>query len=146
MKKFETIMGVILIIFFLGAFLFVSLTNARTIEYTQAVPSVATGGGVTTADVVLLKSIFDNDLASITSITSSNAADFPAVDNYVIANKTLTVQGLAAADTRNLTIVYRYARFTGGWSGLDLFFLILPVLIIVMVVWYVVDGLRHGRR
>ncbi len=146
MKKFETVLSVILILFLVGSFLFVSLTNARSIEYTQPVPGVATASEVTSANVVLLKPIFDDDLASITSITSDNTADFPAIGSYTVATKTLAVAGLNASDIRNMTVVYRYARFTGSWGPIDVFMLLIPVLVIILVVWLAVDGLRHGRR
>ena len=93
--------------------------NIQTDAYTQAEASVstsyvdifeavATGAGVTTADVVLTEALWDDDVANVVSITSTHVPDTPTADSYVSGTKTLTVGGLIEAQTRTLTVTYKY--------------------------------------
>ena len=66
--------------------------------------TVATGVGETTANVTLLKAVFDNDTSTISF--SSNVSESLAVSTYDTATKTLGVSGLNAETTRELDVSY----------------------------------------
>ena len=93
--------------------------NIQTDAYTQAeagvstshvdiFEDVATGVGVTTADVVLSNALWADAVANVVSITSTHGEDTPTADSYVSGTKTLTVGGLIESQTRTLTVTYKY--------------------------------------
>jgi len=80
---------------------------------------VVTGEAETTGAVVLNYALLDDDVANVTSITSTEATDVPVADSYVAGTKTLTVSGLTASKTRTLTTTYKTLSqnvFTGFGS------------------------------
>lgn len=107
MKAVFAVLGVILILGMFGVAM-TGIDDARTSERTDAFAAVVTGGGITTADVELVADPYDDDILQVESITSDNVLDAPLPDAYVTATNLLTVRGLAAADTRTLTVVYNY--------------------------------------
>ena len=91
--------------------------------------NVTTGVGETTADVVLVKSLYDDDISTVTAL-SDNATDTPTVDSYDTATRALTVGGLQADSSREITVSYDVYSLTGGGaidtliSRIDLIWLI----------------------
>ena len=80
---------------------------------------VVTGGAETDGDVVLTYALLDDDVANVTSITSTEVTDVPVAGSYVAGTKTLTVTGLAVSKTRTLTTTYKTLSqnvFTGFGS------------------------------
>ena len=121
------------------------VANLRTDDVTQSEVAVATGGGVTTKDIVLDRELFGADGSHVTSITSSLPADIPLAGSYVDATDTLTITGLAASETRDLTIIYRSEKNDDFWSAIGPFmsFLIFGG-IIAAIVWGVWQGKHAG--
>jgi hypothetical protein len=73
----------------------------------------ATGVGVVTANVVLLKEVYDDDVSTI-SITSDTVTDTPTVVNYHTATRLLDINGLTANTTRTLSISYDIDALTAS--------------------------------
>ena len=143
MKKLKIVVEIALIVILLP-FAFTGLTSARTIEYVQTQPTVVTAAA-TTADVTLIKALFDDDVVYVTEITSSDTDDVPAVSSYNSGTKALTVQGLAENTTRTLYATYDYARFTGSYAAVDTIVGYLPMFIIFGLAFHVMLQVFSGR-
>ena len=65
---------------------------------------VTTAVAVTTANVTLLRAVFDNDTGTITF--TSNTTETPAVSTYNTTTRQLLVSGLEASTTRELDVTY----------------------------------------
>jgi hypothetical protein len=141
MKILEKFIGVVVILLLIG-YVFTGIDDARQKPYTQTAPLVVTASS-NTADVALVKPLFNDDLTSVTAITSSNSTDSPAVTDYNPAGDTLTVSGLTANSTRTLSIAYTYARLAGAQ---DTLFSILPFLIVIGVLFVVGMSWWASRR
>ena len=126
MKVVMGIIGVIVIVLFLSP-LRAGLLGARTNEYEQVTPAVTTAAGVTSANVTLLKPLWEDDIASVTALTSSDGDDTPAV--YSFASDVLLVTGLQAETSRTLTLTYRYGALTGTNAPADTFLNLLFIFI-----------------
>jgi hypothetical protein len=131
----------IAIIVLLAPFALDGLAGARQQTYLQTAPLVVTAA-VTTADVTLAKPLFEDDIVRVTTVTSSNATDTPAVTVYTPGTKALTVSGLAANTTRTLYVDYGYARFTGGT---DTLFSYLPMFIMLGLAVHVLMSMFRVR-
>ena len=119
----------------------------RSLEYT-APYIVTTGGGVTTADISLSQELF-SDATANAIITSNDTDDAPIPFAYVHATKVLTVSGLAASTTRNLSIVYRIDALT-DWPGASLVFRFMLMLLVVGIIGLIAGSVyqvtRSGRE
>lgn len=113
-----------------------SMDTIQSHEVSDVNVGVATGAGVTTADVVLTEDLFKDAVSKVVSITSNNVADVGpmAATVYVPATNTLTITGLAANDTRTLTIVHDVDSLA-DYTGLSMIVGISPMLI-----WLVILG------
>jgi hypothetical protein len=129
MKSLSYIIGLGVVLILLGAFL-TGIHNARVTSYSQIVPTVTTGGGVYSDDVTLIEPLFQDAIPSVLAITSSlsDPLEAPSASAYVPATKVLTVIGLKAGETRNLTITYDYGSLD---ATSDTFMNLLPLLLIV---------------
>ena len=81
-----------------------AVQSFRTSSRTDTFPGTATGG-VSSASVVLLKSIYQNDVTTIVP-TSSLSTDIPAYLSYNTTNRALVVSGLTVSGNRTLYIDY----------------------------------------
>lgn len=79
------------------------LTDEDTIE-----ANITTGGAETTGTVQLTNALYESDTSHVTSITSTHGGDSAAPSSYAASTKILTVSGLAASQTRTLTVVHEY--------------------------------------
>lgn len=144
MKVALTVIGVIIVLAMFGTMLG-GINAAETDERTDVFAAVVTGLGETTADVILVADIFDNNILNVTSITSDNVLDAPLPDTYVEGTNTLTVRGLNANDTRGLTIVYEYDALDDQAVGT--LFGLLPLLVVVAVIMILIGvgimAVRH---
>lgn len=64
-----------------------------------------TGGGVTTANLTLLKAVYDDDVSTIDAI-SDNSDDVPVVEGYHSGTRVVDISGLDTSANRTLTISY----------------------------------------
>lgn len=135
------VMGIIgiVIVFIMFPLIMDSSHDIQTDDYTQAEASVTTGAGETAADVVLTKALYDDDNTWVTSVTSSEGTDTPAVGTYTAATKTLNVTGLAESTSRTLTIVYEYDGLT-SYTGMSAFVGLTPLLVLISIIAVVIGG------
>lgn len=101
---------------------------------------VATGAGETSKNVTLTQPHFHTDCTHIT-ITSSLGTDNPTCGAYNASTRTVTVNGLTASATRNLTVNYEVdalASFAGAGAILKLVPLVfIGGLIVLAVMWFI---------
>jgi hypothetical protein len=135
MKSVFVIIGVIVVILMFGVMIS-GIKSAQTAERIDLYNSV-TGGGDFDTDVVLVGTLYDDDLLNAT-ITSDNALDAPVPTLYVPLTRTLTVSGLVASDTRQLTVTYLYGSLTGAAASAGTFLGITPLLVAVGVLLLIV--------
>lgn len=140
MKTVLVIIGVIIVLLLFGTLLG-GINDAQTDLRTDAFGAVVTGGGVTTANVVLVATLYENSNLNVTSITSDLGTDVPIVGTYTALTRTLQVNGLTAAQTRTLTVIYKYDALTGDTATVGTFFGFLPLLVVVAVVVIVIAAL-----
>lgn len=114
MKAVGTIIGACLIILMLGAVI-AGILDFRSAKYIEP-HNVTTAPAATTADVVLTQELFQDETAYVT-ISSNNTADAAIPYAYVTGTRTLTVSGLEADKTHQLTITYRYGQLTDYWAA-----------------------------
>ena len=103
------------------------LSHSNDVKQTD---EVTTAVAVTTADVVLEHELYEADVLNVVSITSTLGTDVPTADSYVEATKTLTVSGLTADTTRNLTITYE-TESMGVFTGLGSIVKVAPLIIFI---------------
>jgi len=91
----------------------------RTTVRTDVFPGEATGGGDSTAAVVLLKDVYEDDTTTIEP-TSSLSTDIPAYLSYNTTNRELTVSGLTVSENRTIYVDYTIdaLAMTGALSTL----------------------------
>ncbi len=145
MKVVLTIIGVILVLLLFGTMLG-GITDARTDERTDTFVAVVTGVGETDADVELVAELYDEDILNVVSITSDNALDGPLPDAYVAVGNTLTVRGLAASDTRTITVEYRYDALTGDAAPAGTFMSLIPLFIGIAIILIIVAAMVAAFR
>lgn len=94
-------------------------------------PDVETDTGETSANVTLLKILYDDNTNSF-AILSDLSTDLPAYSSYNSTNRVLTVSGLTANTTRDLLVEYDINAFSGQ-AGFETFFDYLPYFYYIMV-------------
>jgi hypothetical protein len=87
-------------------YVFDSIDNALTEEYTQSMAGVSTASGVYTANVTLGQAAYNNSATSITAIASNLTSDTPTPASYNSTSKVVLVSGLEGNTSRTLTLAY----------------------------------------
>lgn len=145
MKIVIAIIGVI-ILFIMFPIVMTSLHSLQTDEYEQIEAGVTTAGGEDSADVVLDKELWDDDIASVVTVSSNISGDSSAsADSYVTVSRTLTVDGLEASQTRTLTLTYEYDALTSH-TGMSEFTNLTPLLILLAILGIVFLGVWQGAK
>ena len=132
------IVGLLAIIFVIFALPRVAdqITATVTTGQTQTVnmPTLA----VTNATAAIQFPLYENDIASVTSVSSTLNTDNPIITAYHSTVKIIDVEGLTPSANRTLTINYLTARsgLEDGASDLVrwIFYILVAVVIIVIVV------------
>ena len=122
---------VIIVAFMFLPDIITSTHEALTDEDTVAA-NITTGAGVTTGGVNLTETLWENDVGSVTSVTSTVGGDTPVAQSYSVALNRLTVSGLLASQTRVLTVVHEYSateEYVGTKQGLQM----APTLIVLVL-------------
>jgi hypothetical protein len=114
--------------------------DLQTDDFVQTEAAVATGAGVTAADVVLDEDLWDDAVTSVLSITSDEVADVPVANTYTAGTNTLNITGLAESDSRTLVITYEYDGLT-DYTGMGALVAVAPLLLFIGVIGAVVGGL-----
>lgn len=120
-------------------FVFASLDNSLTDEYTQSVSGVGTGAGDYAANVTLGRSIYNDDSVSVLEISSNISSDTPSASAYNSVSKKLEVSGLEASETRTLVIRFLIDSTTLP-SGSSIFLTFLRWLWIFVIVGFMGGG------
>lgn len=105
--------------------LFTGIDSARTDDYTQTVAGVTTAAGVYAANVTLGQSVYDDEVASIVSVSSNISSDSPSAYSWNSVSNVLWVSGLEADETRTLEVDFLINSVTleaGASAYLVLFF------------------------
>ncbi len=146
MKAVQMFLAAIVLVVLMGAAI-EAITSWRSQDYT-APYIVATGAGVTTSDITLTQDLFNSATANVL-IVSNNVLDAPIPFAYVSATHVLTVSGLAASESRTLTLTYKIAALD-DYPGADLFARFWPALLLLGGVGLVGGGIyaayQSGRR
>lgn len=93
---------------------------------------VTTGVGETSANVVLVKQIYDDDVITL-SLSSNLTTDNPAYSSYDNGTRALAISGFTSNATRSLIVGYDVAAFTST-SAIDAFLGRLPYIWMVCVI------------
>lgn len=136
-------LGILMTLF---SFFLVGIKTARTESYNQTAPNIVTGGGVTTTAVTLLKPLFNDDITSVTGISTNltDPLENPAVSSYVPSTKVLTIQGLKASDTRTLVITYIWGNLDvvsdTFMQNMTIFFIVGALILTTIGLWQQYGG------
>lgn len=145
MKSVLLIIGAVIVIILLPATL-TSIDDFRAKDQI-ATYNVDTGGGVTTATVTLVEDLF-NDLTANVTISSNSTDDAPIASSYSSTTNVLTVSGLIASESRQLTVTYKIdalADYFGAGTGARVWPLMLVLGVIGIVVGAVYNATKHGE-
>jgi len=135
-KVILSILGLVVGLMLITGPLIDVVNDVATDEYTENFSST-TGAGVTNDTKTLSYEHYYEDLTDL-SATSDNVLDTPVILEYDATSYNTTVGGLAASDTRILSITYAreaHQEFTGfaGFVGLSPF--IFGLGLIVACLW-----------
>ncbi len=142
----KAFIGIIAIFLLLGAFstaILDGIKTWRTDGLSTQTAVVATGAGVTTANITLAKDLYQANITNVDSITSTEGTDAAAATSYDEDTLALTIAGLAANTSRTLTISYygetdqQVMRTIGPFLG---------VLIIGGLAALVIWGIFEGKK
>lgn len=122
------IVGIVIILILGGSVLPGVVDETASDTYSEPF-SVVTGVGETATIETLSYASYYDDLTGL-SATSDNVADTPVVLNYTAATYDVGITGLAASDSRILTITYDREAGT-QFFGFGPFMRLLPFLVIV---------------
>lgn len=123
MKRLSAVGGALFIIFLLFAFsgsINTGIKNLRT-DAVTVVGEIVTGMGETSGNVTLTRELFQYNLINVTTVTSSDGDDDPIASEYDEDTKELTISGLAASTTRNITVTYSAPLDDDFWSAIGPF-------------------------
>lgn len=139
------VFGVLGLILFFTMFLTILGAFMNLYDATAEVVNVQTGivtGNTTVGSTTLTLSLFDSDVANVTSI-SSNATETPVADNYTAP--TLYLTALSGNITRTLTTTYDHG-ILGYFIALETGLIIVPVVLFLAATfgsgWMIVAGAR----
>ena len=122
------IVGIIVILILGGSVLPGVVDETASDSYSEPF-SVVTGAGETATIETLSYASYYDDLTGL-SATSDNVADSPVVMNYSTTTYEVGIVGLAASDSRILTVAYDREAGT-QFFGFGPFMRLLPFLVIV---------------
>jgi hypothetical protein len=120
--------GIILIIILAGNVLPDVVNTTASEEYSENF-AVTTGSNVTTTSETLAYDSYYSDLTGLTA-ESDNVSDTPVVMSYDSDTNDVGVSGLAASDSRTLTIGY-YRESGTEFYGFTGFMRLLPFLVMI---------------
>ncbi|OGO00999.1 MAG: hypothetical protein A2Y58_03240 [Chloroflexi bacterium RBG_13_51_52] len=87
-------------------FVYQSIDDALTEDYEQSFAGVSTSAGAFASNVTLGRSIYRDDSAAVSEITSNISSDTPSAASYNSVSRALEVGGLEESAARTLVINY----------------------------------------
>ena len=100
--------------------------------------TVTTAAGVTSANVTLLKTIYDNDTATISYLSSK--PEVPVFTSYNTTSRQLLTGNLTALTTRTLYVSYDTDALT-GYTALDTLLDRVPFIWLLIIIAFPVAAL-----
>ena len=94
--------------------------------------TIATGVGVTSANVTLTKELYDDDTSTI-DLLSASSADVPILSAYNSGTHSVLIGGLSDNLTRSVTVSYDYPALSSN-SAVDTLFDNLPLIWYLMLI------------
>ena len=143
MTAFIAVIGIMLVFSFFPDFL--TSTHELLTDQETYTSEVTTGGGVTTAGVVLALGVYNDDVNNIVSVSSDNGNDTPIASTWTALTTTLTVSGLQASASRDLSVVYEWEA-TSEYTGMTTLVEMAPTLLILGIIGVVLFGLFAAVR
>ena len=137
------IVGLILILILAGNVLPDVIDTTASDDYSEPF-AVTTGVGETTTNETLSYDNYYTDLTGLT-VESDNVADTPVIMSYDDDDNIVGVSGLAASDSRTLTIGY-YREAGTQFYGFGGFMRLLPFLVIVGGIVACILGVYSGIK
>lgn len=101
--------------------------------------NVTTGVGVTTATVVLVKPVYDDDTDTI-SISSDNVSEVPTYASYNTTSKALGIANLSANTTRALSVSYDVTALEDN-TALEVLLDRVPMIYWILLILFPIAGL-----
>lgn len=87
-------------------FVFSTIDDALTEEYTQTFSGVATGAGEYADNVTLSRAVYNDETASVTDVSSNTSSDTPSASSLNTVSRALEVSGLDDSQTRTLAVTF----------------------------------------
>lgn len=141
---YKVFIGILAIFLLLGAFsgaILDGIKGWRTEDTTQSYV-VATGAGVTTANVTLSLELYNDEVTEVISVTS-NETETPIASSYDDATQKLLIAALNANDSRTLTVNYYGLPDDDVMNAIGPF---LGFIVIGGLVFAIVYGVWKGRK
>lgn len=102
---------------------------------------IETAAGVTTGNITLVKSVYDDDTSTIT-ITSDLYTDTPVFTSYNSTSRLVTFSGLTASEDRTITVSYDTDALTDA-PAIAEFINILPFLWWAFIIMLIGAGVGY---
>jgi hypothetical protein len=141
MKSLAMIFGAIMLCFLLPTTA-AGINDFRARDYVE--PHIVVTASETSKDIVLTQALFSSATANVI-ITSNNTNDAPVPFSYVSATKTLTIAGLSANESHNLSITYKIDNLTDDF-GASLGSKILLTVLILGIFGLIGGAVYSGTR
>lgn len=113
MRAFQILVVLIAVITLLFMPLTQGIYDFKTDIREDVFNNVHTNSGVVTANVTILKTLYDSDTSTF-SITSNTSVDTPVYSSYNSTSRQLLVSGLAANTYRTLYVEYDIDALSGA--------------------------------
>lgn len=144
MKTVALLIGAVLLVLLMPAAI-TSIDDFRQSDYENQF-DVTTGVGETSASVNLSQELFGDETANAV-VTSNITSDAPIASSYVGSTQTLTITGLAASETRRLTVDFKIDALTdyfGAATGAQVWPLMLILGVLGVVAAAIYSAVRRG--
>lgn len=102
--------------------------------------TISTAVGVTSANVTLLRAIYEDDTATVSF--TSNITEVPAVNTYNGTSRQLEISGLSANVTRLLLVSYDTTSLSGALA-LNTFLNVFPYFWIVLMIAFIASAIAY---
>lgn len=113
----------------------------RTKVHSDTFNYVSTGAGETTANVTIIKALYDDDTSTF-SVSSNTSSDIPVFSSYNAATRDLKIAGLGANITRTLYVDYDVTALS-GLIALDTFMDLAPYFWYILLFCFMASAIAY---
>ena len=142
MRTVMMLAGAMILTVLLVAFI-TGIDDARMVEF-EELHNATTGAGANTTVVTLTQELFNDETRHVT-ISSNLTSDAPVPSSYATATQKLTVGGLAASETRQLTVGYKIDRL-GEYYAMGVALKVFPMLLGLGIIGLIAAAIYQGVR